>query len=101
MLLAQPYLSPSVLPDRHVAFAALGILLILRVCFDIFAAPVPDEAYYWLWGQHPDLSYLDHPPLNAWVQGLIEALAGRNLFSLRFATWLTTAGTLTILWLRI
>lgn len=32
----------------------------------------PQEAYYWLWGQHLDWSYYDHPPLAAWT---IRALA--------------------------
>ncbi|MDH5638226.1 MAG: glycosyltransferase family 39 protein [Nitrospinota bacterium] len=26
-----------------------------------------DEGYYWLWGQHPSLSYYDHPPMVAWI----------------------------------
>ncbi len=29
-----------------------------------------DEAYYWLWAQHPDLSYYDHPPMVAWLIAL-------------------------------
>jgi 4-amino-4-deoxy-L-arabinose transferase-like glycosyltransferase len=27
---------------------------------------VPDEAYYWLWAQHPAFGYYDHPPMLAW-----------------------------------
>ena len=27
----------------------------------------PDEAYYWVWTQHPQLSYFDHPPAIAWL----------------------------------
>jgi 4-amino-4-deoxy-L-arabinose transferase-like glycosyltransferase len=27
----------------------------------------PDEAYYWLWSRHLDLSYYDHPPLIAYL----------------------------------
>jgi 4-amino-4-deoxy-L-arabinose transferase-like glycosyltransferase len=26
-----------------------------------------DEAYYWFWGQHPQLSYYDHPAMVAWL----------------------------------
>ena len=34
------------------------------------AAFVPlslDEMYYWLWGQHPQWSYFDHPPMVGWL----------------------------------
>ena len=26
-----------------------------------------DEAYYWVWSKHPQLSYFDHPPMIAWL----------------------------------
>ena len=38
-----------------------------------------------MWGQHPALSYYDHPPLNAWLLGLSSAMFGWNVFALRFA----------------
>ncbi|MGC8714530.1 MAG: glycosyltransferase family 39 protein, partial [Leptodesmis sp.] len=37
----------------------------------------------WLWGQHPALSYYDHPPLPAWIQGAFTALFGRSHLVLR------------------
>lgn len=27
----------------------------------------PDEAYYWMWSHHMQLSYFDHPPFVAWL----------------------------------
>jgi len=71
------------------AFAA--ILIADRVIFHLFAGPLPDEAYYWLWGQHPDWSYFDHPPLQAWLQGLSTHLFGNTLFGLRAPGLLTSA----------
>ncbi len=77
--------APSVL-------AIVSVILILcRVVFHFTASPIPDEAYYWLWGQNPDLSYFDHPPLQAWMQTVSSALFGTNLFALRFPTLATTA----------
>ena len=35
------------------------------------AAPLPDEAYYWLWAKNIDLSYFDHPPLSIWLQSVL------------------------------
>ena len=61
----------------------LVAFLLLRLVFWFTAFPNPDEAYYWLWGQHPAFSYYDHPPLQAWVQGLFTAIFGRSAFTLR------------------
>src|SRR5690606_10570066 len=79
---------------------ALAVLAASRVVFDLFADPLPDEAYYWLWGQHPALSYFDHPPLQAWMQAASNAIFGDSLFALRIPTLITTvwiAGLL-VLW---
>ncbi|MEO1126449.1 MAG: glycosyltransferase family 39 protein [Cyanobacteria bacterium J06639_16] len=63
---------------------------ILRLWFWLTAFPNPDEAYYWLWGQHFDWSYYDHPPLLAWIQGSMSAVLGRSRFALRFPNLCTT-----------
>lgn len=62
---------------------------LLRSVFWLHTFPNPDEAYYWLWGQHPDLSYYDHPPFHAWVQGIVTALFGRSFFTLRLPNLLS------------
>jgi 4-amino-4-deoxy-L-arabinose transferase-like glycosyltransferase len=77
--------------------AAIAALVALRVAFWLLAPPNSDEAYYWLWGLHPDLSYFDHPPLHAWIQGLFRAALGRSTFVLRLPAALTTAGTILVL----
>jgi len=61
----------------------LVAFLVLRLVFWFATFPNPDEAYYWLWGQHPGLSYYDHPPLQAWIQGLFTAAFGRSFVVLR------------------
>ena len=47
------------------------IFLVAINLFKLVAAPffplIGDEAYYWLWWQHLDLSYVDHPPMIAYV----------------------------------
>jgi 4-amino-4-deoxy-L-arabinose transferase-like glycosyltransferase len=82
---------------RNFLYFTLIVLLFSRLCFQLGAAPFPDEAYYWLWGIHLDLSYFDHPPLHAWLQGLDAHILGWSAVGLRFLTWPTTAGTVAIL----
>jgi len=74
--------------------SAFWTLIALRVLFWLFAPPNTDEAYYWLWGLHPALSYLDHPPLHAWIQGLVQALLGQSRLALRLPAAATTLGSL-------
>ena len=88
--------------DRRVAASRLSleeVLLLavivyfvgLRALVTVFAPPVLDEPYYWLWGRHLALSYYDHPPLQGWLQGLWYALFGHNQFALRWTTWAALA----------
>lgn len=63
-------------------FCLLAFLAI-RLVFWGWTFPNPDEAYYWLWGQHPEFSYYDHPPFHAWVQGLFAGILGRFHWVLR------------------
>jgi 4-amino-4-deoxy-L-arabinose transferase-like glycosyltransferase len=79
--------------------AAVLALLVLKVFYFTTLPPIGDEAYYWLWGQRLALSYLDHPPLHAWLLRLMSVLFGWNLYSLRALTWVTFAGTAWALWL--
>ncbi len=78
---------------------ALVYLLGLRLWFDLTVSPMGDEAYYWMWGQHLSWSYLDHPPLDGWLQGLVAAVLPWSNFSVRLLTWLSLGGSLAVLWI--
>jgi 4-amino-4-deoxy-L-arabinose transferase-like glycosyltransferase len=89
---------PVVARPVRLAQAAVAILLVLRLWLSLMAPPVGDEAYYWMWGQKLGWSYLDHPPLHAWLLSAMSVF-GWNVVSLRALTWVTLAGTLWIFWL--
>ena len=72
----------SGLPLR-LAQAACILLLLLKLAHWGLAGVFMDEAYYWMWAQHPALSYYDHPPLNSWLLSLSSAIFGWNVFALR------------------
>lgn len=44
---------------------------------------IPDEMYYWVYGQHLAWAYLDHPPLTAWLIWLSTTLFGDNILGVR------------------
>ena len=48
----------------------------------------PDEAYYWYWSKHLDWSYLDHPPMVAYVMAFFTWVGGNSEFFVRLGGWI-------------
>jgi dolichol-phosphate mannosyltransferase len=57
--------------------------LVLRLIASALLPLIPEEAYYWMYSQHPQLSYYDHPPMVAWVIRLGTAIFGHNEWGVR------------------
>lgn len=79
--------------------AIAAFFIAIKIVYVFNVGPIMDEAYYWMWGQHPGLSYFDHPPLGAWLLGLSDALFGRSLVALRWMTLAALGGTFYIVYL--
>ena len=79
--------------DRRIVW---GIVLLLLLRF-VSAATInlsPQEAYYWNYSIHPDLSYLDHPPMVAWVIRAGTLLLGKSEIGVRIGgLWLVVVST--------
>jgi dolichol-phosphate mannosyltransferase len=61
----------------------LAMAIGLRVVAMAGMPLVPEEAYYWMYSQHPSLSYFDHPPMVAWVIWFGTQLFGDTEFGVR------------------
>lgn len=75
-------------PEIRWRMAALGLIaasLALRWLYLGPAELIFDEMYYWVYTLHPALSYLDHPPLTAWLIAATTALLGDHAFGVRAA----------------
>ncbi|MDQ3185795.1 MAG: glycosyltransferase family 39 protein, partial [Pseudomonadota bacterium] len=71
--------------------ASLGIVafaVLLRLIYLGQAQLIPDEAYYWNYAQHMDLSFYDHPPMVAWLIWLGTAIFGDNEFGVRIGAFI-------------
>ncbi|MBP7051472.1 MAG: glycosyltransferase family 39 protein [Phycisphaerae bacterium] len=87
--------TPAFLSRRLAAVGWIGAALLLRLAYLGLPDLLPEEAYYWNYAQHPALSYLDHPPMVAWLIGLGTAAFGDTEFGVRIGTflcWFVTAG---------
>ncbi|WP_421656454.1 ArnT family glycosyltransferase [Leptothermofonsia sp. ETS-13] len=90
------------LTQRHHRWAA-GLLLgglLVRGAIALFLPPGFDEAYYYLYTQHLDWSYFDHPLLVALSTGLGPWITGEvSQFTIRLGTLLLHTGALWLLYL--
>lgn len=90
------------LTDAYDRWAALLLLvgLLGRGAIAIFLPPGFDEAYYYLYTQHLDWSYFDHPVLVALATGLGVWLTGHvSQFTIRWGALLLHTGALLLLYL--
>ena len=83
---------------RHASPTRLAVLLIFiltifRLWYATQIGLVADEAYYWLWAKHPDLSYRDKGPVVAWFIWLGTKMFGNTVFGIRFFGVLLSSGT--------
>lgn len=81
--------------DKWVA-VAICFITVLRLSFIWLMGPMPQDAYYYFYGQHFALSYFDHPPAIAWILRAFTDLFGRHVFVIKLADTLVTAGTLLV-----
>lgn len=84
------------LSSRGVA-ALFLIWLLSGWAFDALRELVPDEAYYWTWSRHLAASYLDHPPVIAYLIRLGTTLLGNTELGVRCLAGVMTAAAVLIL----
>ncbi len=88
---------PGLAPPPHwrvLAVALCAYLLILRLVYLGLPNLLVEEAYYWNYGKHPALSYLDHPPMVAVLIRLGTALFGDSEFGVRTPAFLCTLASI-------
>jgi dolichol-phosphate mannosyltransferase len=79
--------------DRRVVWGIV-LLLLLRFASAAVMDLSPQETYYWNYSIHPDLSYLDHPPMVAWVIRAGTLLLGKSEIGVRIGgLWLVVVST--------
>jgi undecaprenyl-diphosphatase len=73
----------------RLVWAWLGAWCVLRVLFAGTFPLAPDEANYWQWGRHLDLSYHDQAPMIGWTIALFTFLFGDNEVAVRLPSILS------------
>ena len=77
-----------------------GLLLFFGI--NLFSAATMgvhfDEAYYWLYSQHPAFGYFDHPPMIAWLI-IVGMWLFKGTLGLRITIIILSSCSVLILWL--
>jgi len=72
---------------RVITLGIIAFTIVLRLIYIGTAQLIPDEAYYWNYAQHMDLSFYDHPPMVAWLIWLGTSIFGDNEFGVRISAF--------------
>jgi 4-amino-4-deoxy-L-arabinose transferase-like glycosyltransferase len=88
--------------ETGIAAVAIAVLVALQVIYAATADLRTDEAYYWTLSKEYVLSYLDHPPMVAWLIRFGTAIFGDTNFGARsgglLAMWTAWAILADIVW---
>ena len=79
-------------------FSILLLFFLIRLFIIGYLELAPDEAYYWYWSKHLDLSYADHPPMVAYIMAIFTGLGGDTEFFVRLGGLLCSAMALILLY---
>ncbi len=81
--------------QRIFCWGVVIFALVLRLVYLGLPALLEEEAYYWNYGNHPAMGYLDHPPMVAILNHIGTLIFGTHEFGVRIGAvicWLITAG---------
>ena len=71
--------------ERSLWIVTIGIIFFVRLLGIGVMGLMPQDAYYYLYGQHLALSYFDHPPAIAYLLRIFTDLFGERVFVLKMA----------------
>lgn len=79
-------------------FAVIAIFFLMRLFIISHLELAPDEAYYWYWSKHLDLSYADHPPMVAFIMAIFTGIGGDTELFVRLGGLVCSAISLALLY---
>lgn len=66
-------------------FYLIIAILVAKLLLAYLIPVTADEAYFWVWGQFPDINYYDHPPVTGWIVWLFSMLGDHIFYSRLFS----------------
>lgn len=79
---------------KHPAIAIVLGFQFFRLTLLPFMGLMPQDAYYYLYGQHLSLSYFDHPGMIGYLLRLFSEVFGQSVFVVKFTDFTITSLTI-------
>ena len=83
----------SFIKNNNALSWVLGFQL-FRLLLLPFMGLMPQDAYYYLYGQHLSLSYFDHPGMIGYLLRIFSEIFGQAVFVVKFADFTITSLTI-------
>lgn len=83
----------KILKNNNAISWVLGFQL-FRLTLLPFMGLMPQDAYYYLYGQNLSLSYFDHPGMIGYILRIFTDLFGQSIFVVKFADFVITSFTI-------
>ena len=83
----------KILKNNNAISWVLGFQL-FRLTLLPFMGLMPQDAYYYLYGQNLSLSYFDHPGMIGYILRVFTDLFGQSIFVVKFADFVITSFTI-------
>jgi 4-amino-4-deoxy-L-arabinose transferase-like glycosyltransferase len=77
-------------------FMIAVVLLIIRFATLFVMGIMPQDAYYYFYGENLALSYFDHPPMIGWLLRLFTTIFGKSIFVVHLADFTVTLATVAV-----
>ena len=84
--------SPAISSVHFVLWGIIAVIMI-RLVLVFSMGMMPQDAYYYLYSEHLDLSYFDHPPMVAWMLKGFSLLFGKTVIGVKLTDFIITCGT--------
>lgn len=85
--------------NQYIIWSAVGIILLIRLLLTQQMGLMPQDAYYYFYGQHLDFSYFDHPPIIAYFLRGFSEFFGSSEAVIKMTDFALTAGSLFLFYL--
>src|ERR1700761_489936 len=84
----------TAIKNQKTLIGGILFIVLVRLLFIGVMGPMPQDAYYYFYSQHPALSYFDHPPAIACLLRFFTFCFGKNVFALKLADSVVTFFTI-------
>ena len=83
-------MSRNLMPQYKKLFVGFLLIYLIRLLIVFTMGIMPQDAYYYLYSEHLDFSYFDHPPMVAYMLRLFSLILGKSVIAIKLTDFIVT-----------